>query len=133
MARTAVRSLADVIAAIQRRLPRCLRVQTFDGSAVAAVPFSMRNVRPLSLPTGGIIPDFLELNLRTYVTGPDGRTGVWFFSLECTHAFSDGARLGFSLRYQHAKMAISGSTSQDTAVTFSAERQGLRSDFLYRQ
>jgi uncharacterized protein YqjF (DUF2071 family) len=27
---------------------------------------------------------FLETNVRTYVRGPDGRTGVWFFSLETT-------------------------------------------------
>ena len=28
------------------------------------------------------VSDFTETNLRTYVIGPDGRDGLWFFTLE---------------------------------------------------
>ena len=52
-----------------------------------------------------LIPDFLELNLRTYVQHKDGRTGVWFLTLDCNHSLTVlGARLGFGLQYRRAKM-----------------------------
>jgi uncharacterized protein YqjF (DUF2071 family) len=48
--------------------------------------------------------DFIECNLRTYVTGR-GRPGVWFFSLDASSRIAvAGARLGFHLPYHHAAM-----------------------------
>lgn len=72
---------------VQRLLPDFLRVETFDGAAwVGLVPFFMR------VQTGGghglpWVSTFPETNVRTYVVDPEGRTGIWFFSL-------DAARFG---------------------------------------
>ncbi|MCG6494307.1 YqjF family protein [Kitasatospora sp. A2-31] len=51
---------------------------------VGLTPFTMAKVR-----TAGRLPfpgeTFPETNLRTYVRGPRGRDGLWFFSLDTTH------------------------------------------------
>lgn len=74
-------------AEVQRLLPKGLTVETYDGAAwVGLVPFHMV-VRVPGLPPVPWASYFPETNVRTYVTGPDGKTGVWFFSL-------DAARLG---------------------------------------
>lgn len=71
-------------AAVQRLLPAGLEVETFDGAAwVALVPFAMRVATPGNR-AAPWLTTFLETNVRTYVRGPDGTTGVWFFSLETT-------------------------------------------------
>lgn len=71
-------------ATVQRLLPPGLEVQVLDGSAwVAVTPFRMARVRPPGLPAVPGWSWFPELNVRTYVRGPDGRDGVWFFALEC--------------------------------------------------
>lgn len=74
-------------AAVQRLLPKGLTVHCFDGMAwVGLVPFFMR------VSTGGdrrvpYLSNFCETNVRTYVQDHEGRSGIWFFSL-------DAARLG---------------------------------------
>jgi uncharacterized protein YqjF (DUF2071 family) len=74
-------------AAVQRLLPSGLNVETHDGLAwVGLVPFAMH----ISLPGRREVPwasRFPETNVRTYVYDGDGRSGIWFFSL-------DAARLG---------------------------------------
>ena len=92
---------------VQRLLPRGLTVETFDGSAwVGLVPFFLR----VGLPRVGSVPwasRFAETNVRTYVRGEDGTSGIWFFSL-------DAARLGavvvaratYRLPYFWSDMAI---------------------------
>ena len=75
---------ADVV---QKALPAGLEVETFDGSAwIGLVPFAMR-VRLPGSPSVPWVSEFPETNVRTYVRGPDGERGIWFFSL-------DAARLG---------------------------------------
>jgi hypothetical protein len=74
-------------AEVQRLLPDGLTVETFDGSAwVGLVPFYLRVGLP-HVPSAPWLSRFCETNVRTYVKSRDGRTGVWFFSL-------DAARLG---------------------------------------
>ncbi len=72
---------------VQRLLPDGLDVETYDGAAwVGLVPFYMR----VSAPGGQRVPwvsNFCETNVRTYVRDRQGRSGIWFFSL-------DAARLG---------------------------------------
>lgn len=69
-------------AAIQSRLPAGFEVDTFDGAAwVTMTPFLM-TFRVVGLPPLPWTSTFPETNLRTYVRGPDGRDGLWFFSLE---------------------------------------------------
>jgi hypothetical protein len=70
---------------VQALLPPGLTVQTFDGSAwVGLVPFLMDRVRAPGVPALPWVSRFPETNVRTYVTGPDGREGIWFFSLDAT-------------------------------------------------
>ena len=98
---------ADVV---QKALPAGLEVETFDGSAwIGLVPFAMR-VRLPGSPSVPWVSEFPETNVRTYVRGPDGERGIWFFSL-------DAARLGavvtarttYRLPYFWSRMRVSGS------------------------
>jgi uncharacterized protein YqjF (DUF2071 family) len=69
---------------VQRRLPPGLEVDTFDGAAwIGLIPFRLTVTVPgvPRLPWASSCP---EINLRTYVRGPDGRPGIWFFSLEAS-------------------------------------------------
>lgn len=72
--------------AVARLLPEPLEPDTFDGVAwIGLVPFVCR----IRIPRTPFLPwasSFNELNVRTYVRGPEG-PAVWFFSL-------DAARLG---------------------------------------
>jgi uncharacterized protein YqjF (DUF2071 family) len=95
---------------IQAKLPRGLRVDTLDGTGwLGVVPFTMDRVRfrtagqqSLRIPSAHTFP---ELNLRTYVIGPDGRAGVYFFSLDAGSLLAVlGARIGFGLPYFWASM-----------------------------
>ncbi|TRW43478.1 YqjF family protein [Georgenia yuyongxinii] len=70
--------------AVEERLPPGLELDTFDGRAwVSVVPLVMSDVRPARLPAVPHLSHFTEINVRTYVRGPDGVPGVWFYSLEC--------------------------------------------------
>lgn len=91
---------------IQRTLPPGFQVEKFEGAAyLGLVPFRMNDVRlrgPWPFPH-----NFCETNLRTYVIGPDGETGVWFYSLEANDLLAViGARLWYGLPYFHAKMEL---------------------------
>jgi uncharacterized protein len=69
-------------AVVQRLLPYWLQPDIFEGSAwVGLVPFFMRvatrggrELMPVSR--------FCETNVRTYVRDQNGRTGIWFLSLD---------------------------------------------------
>ena len=93
---------------IAAHLPEGVRPDVRDGSAwVGLTPFSVCNFRlPLTPPLPGL-SSFPETNLRTYVIGPDGRDGIWFFSLEVDSlATTIGARLGFGVPYRLADMSV---------------------------
>lgn len=69
--------------AIQARLPDGLTVDTHAGHAwVSLTPFRMRRARAPRLPSVPWLSNYPEWNVRTYVRGPDGRDGLWFFSLD---------------------------------------------------
>src|SRR4051794_8905413 len=91
-------------AEIQRRLPDGLEVEPWDGQAwVGLVPFEM-TVRP---PVGPGSMQFPETNVRTYVVGPDGRPGVFFFSLDAASATAvTSARASWQLPYFLARMPV---------------------------
>ena len=119
---------------VQRRLPRGLRVDTFDGWAwLGVVPFLMDQVRlrtfgehSIGVPSAHAFP---ELNLRTYVVAPDGRPGVYFFSLDAGSLPAvAGARVLFGLPYFWAQMRMEqqGSTLRYT----SHRRLGRAADFI---
>jgi uncharacterized protein YqjF (DUF2071 family) len=107
---------------VQRHLPAGIEVEPWDGHAwVGLVPFEMH----LGGPAGPRMLRFPETNVRTYVVGPDGRPGVWFFSLDAGSATAvTAARASWQLPYFWSRMSIE--RDADT-VTYRAGRRGSRS------
>jgi uncharacterized protein YqjF (DUF2071 family) len=103
-------------------LPPGLAVDTFDGHAwVSLVPFLMDQVRPPGLPAVPVLSRFPETNVRTYVTGPDGNSGIWFFSLDAGHLGPVLAgRLGYGLPYMWSQMAM---TRQGNRLRYASRRR----------
>ena len=95
-------------AEVQRLLPIQLKAETFDGSAwVGLVPFEILELRFRGTPAIPWLGFFRETNVRTYVTGPCGRPGVWFFSLDAARLLAViGARLSYGLPYHWASMSL---------------------------
>lgn len=93
---------------VQSELPERLTVETFDGAAwVGLIPFLMDNVRPPRLPALPWLSRFPETNVRTYVRGPDGRTGIWFLSLDVARLpVVAAARAGYGLPYCWSRMSV---------------------------
>ncbi len=120
--------------AVQQQLPRGLRVDTFDGWAwLGVVPFLMDQVRfrtvgqhSAGVPSARAFP---ELNLRTYVVAPDGRAGVYFFSLDAGSLLAVlGARVAFGLPYFWARMRFE---QQGSTVRYTSHRRiGRAADFV---
>lgn len=91
---------------LKKLLPDALGVDTFQGQAyLGLVPFRMEGVRLRGLPRIPTAHAFPELNVRTYVEY-QGRTGVWFFSLDASSALAvAGGRALFGLPYYYARMS----------------------------
>jgi uncharacterized protein YqjF (DUF2071 family) len=96
---------------VQRLLPAGLEVDVVDGTAwVALVPFAMCDVRLAGLPPLPRLKRFPELNVRTYVRGPDGHDGVYFFRLFTPRPLFNWAlrSAGVQYRFAHARHEQSG-------------------------
>jgi hypothetical protein len=121
---------------IQETLPPGLYTDTFKDSAyVGVVPFFMRDVHPVLLPSIPGISNFLELNLRTYVYDERGTPGVWFYSLDANQWLAvELAKRFFGLPYYRAQM--NSKTNEGGEIIFSSRRLNadsrLRSTFHYR-
>lgn len=108
---------------VQVTLPEGLAVETWEGRAwLAIVPFAMERVRPVGCPPVPGVSDFLELNVRTYVRDAEGRSGVWFYSLDCSQPLAVWtARKFFGLPYFRAwmeeRMRLAG-------IDYFCEREG---------
>src|ERR1017187_9893948 len=91
--------------AVRPFVPPDFELDTFDGQAwIGIVPFLIRGSRFPAVPWR---LDFPETNVRTYVRGPDGETGVWFFSLDAANPFAVlGARAVFGLPYMWSRMQV---------------------------
>ena len=89
---------------VDARLPDGLAVDTYDGEAyLGIVPFRME-IGPAGLP---FRLTFDELNLRTYVRGPDGGRGVYFFNLDADDRLGVAvARSLFRLPYYRAETEL---------------------------
>ena len=92
---------------VQRLLPAGLDVDTADGRAwVGLIPFRL-TIRAPGLPPVPWVSRFSEINVRTYVRGPDGRAGIFFFSLEASRLGAVvAARWWYQLPYMWAAMRI---------------------------
>jgi uncharacterized protein YqjF (DUF2071 family) len=83
---------------LQTHLPAGLRIDTFDGSAWLRIAPFLLELRLSAFP---------ETNVLTYVRGPDGESGVWFFSLDAARAAAvAGARLAYGLPYMWSRMRV---------------------------
>ncbi len=121
---------------VQARLPPGLRVDTHDGWAwLGVVPFLMDQVQfrtvgqhCVGVPTATAFP---ELNLRTYVTAPDGRAGVYFFSLDAASLLAVlGARVAFGLPYFWSRMHMG---NENGTIHYTSRRHiGANVDFSAR-
>lgn len=112
---------------VQRLLPKGLEVEAWEGRAwVGLVPFHMR----VSPPVGPAVPGlttFPETNVRTYVTGPDGKPGVWFFSLDATNPPAvAAARTLYGLPYFLARMMVEREGDRVTYRSRRFSRRGPR-------
>jgi uncharacterized protein YqjF (DUF2071 family) len=90
------------VAEVRAHVHPRLAIDERDGSAwISMTPFTLRRGRLRGLPP---LPDFHELNFRTYVRGPGG-PGIWFFSLDAASAAAVAlARLSVRLPYFHAQI-----------------------------
>jgi uncharacterized protein YqjF (DUF2071 family) len=109
---------------VQALLPQGLTVDQYDGSAwLSMTPFVLADLRPLGRPllpgVGAVarwwpldfprLPRIPETNLRTYVCGPDGHDGLWFFSLHAgSAALVLAGRVGLGAPYKHGDMTVCG-------------------------
>jgi len=93
---------------LQPLLPAGLEVDTYDGTAwVSLTPFLMKDFRIGPLPAVPGVSNFPETNVRTYVRAPDGRDGLWFFSLEADSvATVVGASSLYGVPYRFADMEV---------------------------
>jgi len=96
---------------LRRHVPARLSIDQRDGSAwVSMTPFTLRNGRLRRLPP---LPDFHELNFRTYVTLPGQGPGIWFFSLDAANALAVAvAGMTIRLPYFPARMERAGGRFQ---------------------
>ena len=94
------------VAELRPLVPDLLELDLYDGVAyVGVVPFAMQGVRPRWAPSL-LGFDFLETNVRTYVTHA-GQPGVYFFSLDAASQIAVWiARQLWGLPYYHSKMSL---------------------------
>lgn len=91
---------------VARLLPDALSPVTWDGAAwIGVTPFYIR-VRPPLVPFVPPRWTFPETNVRTYVTGPDGRQGLWFLHMEVTAAWFVMTLRLFGLPYVRQRMQV---------------------------
>jgi uncharacterized protein YqjF (DUF2071 family) len=107
---------------VQSELPSGLTVETFEGVAwVGVIPFLMDDVRPPGLPPLPRLSRFPETNVRTYVRGPDGGSGLWVLSLDAGRlAAVATARATYGLPYCWSTMSVH---KTGTHVVYRARRR----------
>lgn len=88
---------------VQRLLPNGLTVHRFEGSAwVGITPFRMK-VRPSAART--VVSEFNEINVRTYVHGPDDSLGLHFLHMEVSRLWFLSLR-ALGLPYVHRRLSL---------------------------
>jgi uncharacterized protein len=93
---------------LRTRVPDELEIEEHDGSAwLGIVFFRVRALRARGAPPLPGISSFLQLNVRTYVQGPDGLPGVWFFSIDVSSRLAAlGVRRIYHVPAFHARMTL---------------------------
>ncbi len=108
------------VESIRASVPSSLHIDTFEGQAwIALVPFRLRHLRLRGLPPIPGTSNFLELNVRTYVTR-DAKPGVWFFSLDASRRLAVCcARAWYGLPYFLADLRL---TRREDGIEFASRR-----------
>ncbi len=103
-------------------VPPQLELDLFDGRAwIGLVPFRMSAIHHRRMPSIPGARAFPELNVRTYVTPPGGKPGVWFFSLDAASWLAVlAARRAFHLPYFDARMSCAAGA--DGTVEYHSRR-----------
>ncbi|HZS53090.1 MAG TPA: DUF2071 domain-containing protein [Bryobacteraceae bacterium] len=106
---------------IRRLIPEQLTLDTAGGAAwVGLVPFEVADLHPPWAPSLPWISHFPETNVRTYVRGPGGQRGVWFFTLEADRLPAViAARTSYHLPYRWASMRV---WESDECIRYTSER-----------
>jgi uncharacterized protein len=91
---------------LRKHVPAGLEVEEFDGSGwVGVTPFRLTGLRGRGMLPLPYVSEFLELNVRTYVTAQE-KPGIWFFSLDASSRVAvELARRVYRLPYFHARMS----------------------------
>jgi uncharacterized protein YqjF (DUF2071 family) len=97
--------------ALREHVPPELGVEEFDGSGwVGITPFRLTGLRARGMLPIPYVSEFLELNVRTYVTAQE-KPGIWFFSLDASSRLAvELARRTYRLPYFHARMSATRRT-----------------------
>lgn len=108
---------------VAARLPAPLEVDVHGGAAwIGLVPFRVERARPPGLPPLPLVSTFGEVNVRTYVRGPDGEPGIWFFSLDADSRLAvESAKLLYRLPYFAADVRL---IENGEVIFTSARRDG---------
>lgn len=90
---------------LRKCVPSNLNLDTFDGNCyISLVAFTMEKIRPKFLPAVGIISNFDEINIRTYIDN-NGKKGVYFLNIEAGKTISAFIAKAISgLPYEKAKI-----------------------------
>jgi uncharacterized protein YqjF (DUF2071 family) len=96
------------VSTVRSLVPAKVELDTWEGRAwLSLTPFIMTNFRIGVLPPLDGLSTFPETNVRTYVRGPDGRDGLWFFSLEADSLPTVvGASAVYGVPYRWSDMAV---------------------------
>ncbi len=116
---------------IQRLLPPGLEVDPFDGAGwIGLIPFRLTVCLP-GTPAIPWVSSCPEINVRTYVRGPDGRPGIWFFSLEAARLPAVLlARGWYHLPYKWARMRM---RRQGPVVKYESRRRWPGSTYPHEE
>ncbi len=108
-------------ARVRPLVPGALELDLFEAHAwVTLIPFVIAESRPAGVPRA-LASRLLETNLRTYVRGPDGEPGIYFWSLEASSlAAVLAARLLYGLPYFPASMTLE---RDDQTIAYTSRRR----------
>jgi uncharacterized protein YqjF (DUF2071 family) len=120
------------VANLRAVVPAALPLDLHDGTAwISITPFHLSHMRPRGMPPVPWLSEFLEVNVRTYVT-VGGKPGVYFFSLDAGKLTPVlGARLLFHLPYHRASITLR--RQADGTIDYQSRRSsGARAELEVR-